>query len=140
MSPERYVLDTSAVLTLIEDEDGAERVEQILLQERAILPWIVLLEAHYIIARAKGESVADLRYSMLKKSTAEIQWDIDEPTLLTASRLKKGGKLSLADSVIAAIAQRHNAILVHKDPELEPLGDRVRLLPLPSKRTKKSRT
>ncbi len=139
MSPERYVLDTSAVLTLIEDEDGAERVERILLKERAILPWIVLLETHYIIAREKGESTADWRYAMLKKSNAEILWDIDEPTLLAASRLKKGGKFSLADSVIAAIARRHNAILVHKDPEFEPLGDRVRLLALPYRRTKKRR-
>ena len=30
MSPERHLLDTSALLTLIEDEAGAERVEQVL--------------------------------------------------------------------------------------------------------------
>lgn len=30
MTPERYLLDTSALLTLIEDEAGADRVEQVL--------------------------------------------------------------------------------------------------------------
>jgi hypothetical protein len=30
VNPDRYLLDTSALLTFIEDEEGADRVEQIL--------------------------------------------------------------------------------------------------------------
>ena len=35
MSPECYLLDTSALMALIEDEPGADLVEQIILQGRA---------------------------------------------------------------------------------------------------------
>ena len=44
MSELRYLLDTSAVLTFLEDEDGAERVETLLREEEIILPYLVLLE------------------------------------------------------------------------------------------------
>ena len=48
MSLERYVLDTSALLTLMEEEAGADRVEQVLMHAQVLLPWVVLLETHYI--------------------------------------------------------------------------------------------
>jgi len=46
-APPRYLLDTSAVLTLIEDEPGADRVEALLRERGAgvLLPFPVLLEA-----------------------------------------------------------------------------------------------
>ena len=44
MSDARYLLDTSALLTLIEDEAAANRVEAILREEKILLPWVVLLE------------------------------------------------------------------------------------------------
>ena len=56
MSPERYLLDTSALLTLIEDEIGAERIETVLTQSETLLPWLALLEAHYITLQERGQS------------------------------------------------------------------------------------
>ena len=50
---------------------------------------------------------------------------MDEPTLLTASRFKARFRISLADALIAAFAVRQEAILVHKDPELEALAEIV---------------
>ena len=58
-------------------------------------------------------------------------WAVDEPTLLTAARFKATARVSFADALIAAFAVRHEAILVHKDPEYEALGDRVSLEALP---------
>ena len=43
-----YLLDTSAILTLLEDEEGAARVEELLRQESILLPFLVLLETYYI--------------------------------------------------------------------------------------------
>ena len=43
-----YVLDTSAVLALIENEAGAERVEEILRTQRVLLPFLVSLEIYYL--------------------------------------------------------------------------------------------
>ena len=59
-------------------------------------------------------------------------WSVDEPTLLTAARFKAGYHLSLAEALIAAFACRHEAILVHKDPEFEAL-EQVPQEPLPYK-------
>lgn len=133
MSRERYLLDTSALLTLIEDETGAERVEQVLAHAESWLPWPVLLEAYYITHQERGEAEADRRYALIKQLPATILWEMDEPTLLTAAQLKATQRLSLADALIAAFAVRHNAVLVHKDPDFESLAGQVSLEALPYK-------
>lgn len=133
MSESKYLLDTSAVLTFLEDEDGAERVESLLRQEEIILPYLVLLETYYITLQEEPEDVADKRYALLKQLPATILWEVDEPTLLIAGRFKAYHRLSLADAIIAAFAQRQVAILVHKDPELEALTEFVQQEVLPYK-------
>ena len=133
MSRERYLLDTSALLTLIEDESGAERVEQVLTGEEVWLPWLVLLEAYYISLQERGQTEADRRYAMIKQLPATIVWEVDEPVLLTAARLKAAHHLSLADAIIAAFAIQQGAILLHKDPEFEALTGQVSLEALPYK-------
>lgn len=134
MPNESYLLDTSAVLTFLEDEAGADRVETILRQGRLILPFCVLLETYYITLKEQPEDVADKRYALLKQLPATILWEIDEPTLLTAGRFKAQHRLSLADAIIAAFALRQGAILVHKDPELEALAGTVAQEMLPYKK------
>lgn len=134
MSKSPYLLDTSAVMTLLEDEDGAERVEMLLRDEEVLLPFMTLLEIYYIALREHSEDIADIRYAMLKHSGATILWDVDEPLLLTAGRLKASYRLSLADALIAALAMRHQAVLVHKDPEMEALADLLQLETLPYKK------
>ncbi len=131
MSESKYLLDTSAVLTFLEDEEGAERVETLLRQEEILLPYLVLLETYYITLQEQPEDVADKRYALLKQLPATILWEVDEPTLLTAGRFKAYHRLSLADAIIAAFAQRQGAILVHKDPELELLTELVQQETLP---------
>ena len=85
MSPERYLLDTSALLTLIEDERGAERVEQALTEDEVCLPWLVLLEAYYVSLQERGQAEADRRYALAKHLPAAIAWEMDEPVLLIVS-------------------------------------------------------
>jgi predicted nucleic acid-binding protein len=131
MSKSRYLLDTSAVLTLLEDEEGAERVETLLRQEQILLPFLVLLETYYITLQEQSEAVADRRYALLKQLSVTILWNMDEPTMLSAARFKANHHISLADSIIAAFALRQEAILVHKDPEFEPLATSIRQEVLP---------
>ncbi|MCD6141224.1 MAG: VapC toxin family PIN domain ribonuclease [Deltaproteobacteria bacterium] len=129
----KYLLDTSAVLTLLEDEAGAERVEEIIKSENAIVPFLVLLEAYYISLQEVGEAVADRRYALLKQLPVKFIAEVSEPVLLTAARFKAQHHLSLADALIAAFAARNRAVLVHKDPEFEPLSPWVKQEPLPYK-------
>jgi len=118
----------------MEDEEGAEEVERIIKEAHVILPFIVLLEVYYISLRERGEEIAIKRYAFLMSLGAETIWDVDEPTLLTAGRFKALYRLSLADALIAALAKRNGAILVHKDPEYEVLSKEVRQVVLPYKK------
>lgn len=133
MSPERCVLDTSAVLTFIEDEQGADRVEEVLQQSQVSIPWLVLLEVHYITQQKRGQAEADRRYALVKQLPATILWEIEEPTVLTAARFKATHRISLADALIAAMAVGRKARLLHKDPEFEALAGQVSLESLPYK-------
>jgi predicted nucleic acid-binding protein len=134
VSRDRYLLDTSALLALIEDEAGADRVEQVLQRGEVWLPWLVLLETSYITRQEQGEAEADHRYALIRRLPVTILWEMDEPALLMAARLKATHRLSLVDAVIAALAMQQSATLVHKDPEFEVLAEQVSLEALPYKK------
>lgn len=133
MADNRHVLDTSALLTLMEDEPGAERVAAIVGEGSAILPFVVLIEAYYITYQERGRDEADRRYALMRQLPAQFEDTVDEPLLLTAGRLKAVHRLSLADAMIAALAQVRDAVLVHKDPEYGSVVHEVRQEALPYK-------
>ena len=128
-----YLLDTSAIMTFIEDEAGADLVEEALRRETTLIPWPVLLETYYVSLQEQGQAEADRRLALLKQLGVTILWEMDEATLLTAGRLKAEYRLSLADAMIAAIAVRREAVLIHKDPEFDALRGIVEVEPLPHK-------
>ena len=126
-----YLIDTSALLTFIEDEPGSDRVEKVLKDAAILLPWPVLMETYYIILQEKGRAEADRRYALIRQLQVNILWAMDEPILLTAALLKAEHHVSLADAVVAAFAIRNNAVLIHKDPEFEALAGLLRMEALP---------
>jgi uncharacterized protein with PIN domain len=74
-----FLLDTSALLTLIEDEAGAARVEQILREESVVITWMSLLEVYYITQQERGQTEAERRHALLKSLPVTFLWQIDEP-------------------------------------------------------------
>ena len=134
-----FFLDTSAILALMEGEPGASRVRQVLQQEHTFISAISLLEVRYITLQERDEAEADVRHALLTHSGADIVWDLDEPTVLKAAAFKAEHALSFADTVIAASAQRRGAVLLHKDPEFDALGEQVKQERLPLKATHKPR-
>jgi len=128
-----YLLDTSALLSFIEDEEGADRVEQALRQKETIVPWPILLEMYYITLQEEGQAEADRRFALIKQLKVTILHDMDEATVLTAAMLKARHHVSLADAIIAAFAIRKGAILIHKDPEFEALAGLLKMEALPYK-------
>ena len=131
-----YLLDTSAILSFLEDEKGAERVEEILTEGNFIIPFVVYLEVYYISVREKGEEIGERRYAMLKKLGGEYIDCVTETVLLKAGLYKSKYSISLADSIIAAFASAKDATLVHKDPEYESLEKIIKEERLPYKKTK----
>lgn len=128
-----FVLDSSAILALIEDEEGAGRVEQVIRSSAIILPAVALMEVFYILRQERGEAEAYRHYAHVRELAHEIVWRLDEPTLLRAGRFKADHRVSLADAWIAATAVQRGATLLHKDPELEALEADVRMEALPYK-------
>jgi predicted nucleic acid-binding protein len=133
----RYVLDTSALLTLRDDEPGADRVAELLQNAasekvRCYGCFISLMEVLYRVWRDESEDQGRLAYQQCLR--LPMIWVRDSDSLLLrAAELKAKHPLSLADAWIAACALEHNAILVHKDPEFQPLDIPQDLLPLRAK-------
>jgi predicted nucleic acid-binding protein len=95
------LLDTSALLTLRDDEPGAERVEQ---------------------AFEQPDRDGRLAYEQLK--ALPLRWvEPSEPLLEQAGRIKACHSLSVADAWIAAAAQQLGATLLHKDPEFRAITE-----------------
>ncbi|HDP70482.1 MAG TPA: type II toxin-antitoxin system VapC family toxin [Actinobacteria bacterium] len=135
----RYLLDTSALLTFLEGEGGAETVKDILLLTRddkadVFISFASLVEVYYIILQEEGEEIADLRFVALMELPVQVLKSLEETFILTAGRFKAVYPISFADAVIAAHAQLNNAILVHKDPEFLSIKDEVKQEVLPFKK------
>jgi ribonuclease VapC len=121
----RYVLDTSALLALRDDEAGAERVHRIVDAARKrragiYVSFMTRMELLYRIAASEDEEAATDALRLL--DSLPLLWVTCEPAiLLEAARLKQRGGLSVADAWIAATAVLRQAVLVHKDPEFAAL-------------------
>jgi len=131
------VLDTSALLTYIEDEDGAEYIEAVLIESErneatAYIAFISLTEVMYVTLQEKDESTAQSRIELIKSLACNIV-ESSERLNLAAARLKAENRISLADAYIAALCQERKAILVHKDPEFEQLSSFIQQHKLPYK-------
>ena len=133
----RYVLDTSAILTLREDEAGADQVEAILRDAEkgnklVYASFMTYMETYYRVFQLEGEESAKSTYAELKSLPIQ-QIPQDEIILLQAGNLKARYRLSVADAWIIASALRVQATLVHKDPEFEQAEHIVPMLKLPYK-------
>jgi len=136
----RYVLDTSAVLTLREDEEGADQVENLLRQaetgtDEIYGPFMMYMEAHYRVWQVEGETSARTMYAELKALPIQ-QVNLTVPILLKAAAIKAQYRLSVTDAWIIATAIEVQGILVHKDQEMEQAQQIVDLLQLPYKKSK----
>ena len=116
-----FCLDTSAILTLRDDEPGAERVARLLEgPDPCFASFITRMELLYRVWKDEGETRGRLAHEQMQ--SLPIQWvDQAEPLLLEASRIKASHSLSVADAWIAAAALISRATLVHKDPVFEAI-------------------
>jgi predicted nucleic acid-binding protein len=133
----QYVLDTSALLAYIENEDGADEVDSLLrqaLQNQLSLFMSVVsnLEVFYISWQEQGMVVAVERLKLLNDLpiTPVV---LDNQLVQFIGEIKATKRMSLADSCIAGLAKFKQAILVHKDPEFEQVADIINQLKLPYK-------
>jgi predicted nucleic acid-binding protein len=117
------LLDTSALLTLRDDEPGAGRVEEALEQPgRCYACFLSRMEVLYRVWKDEDERAGRLAYEQLK--ALPLHWvEASEPLLEQAASIKARHALSLADAWIAAAAQQVGAALLHKDPEFRAVAN-----------------
>jgi predicted nucleic acid-binding protein len=137
----RFLLDTSALLTLRDDEPGADRVEEVLRlasenKAKCYGCFMSLMEVLYRVWRDEDKVSGQLAYQQCL--ALPIEWLHSSDTMLSkAAELKALYPLSLADAWIAACASEQGAVLLHKDPEFKPFPIAQEFLPLkPTKKMK----
>jgi predicted nucleic acid-binding protein len=91
-----------------------------------------MIRTVYVFATEKGEGAAK-ELIILVKSLPVHRVDSNERITLSAGRIKANHRLSVADAFIAATAIDKDAVLVHKDPELEVISKYTETLELPYK-------
>ena len=132
-----YVLDTSAWLALIEDEAGAELVQNVLEKTisgnaKILVSFMSFMEVFYITLQEREIEEAKTRLRIME-SLPITRIESTVSLSIAAGRLKAKHRISVADAWIAALAQERNATLVHKDPEFEVIEDQIQVLKLPYK-------
>lgn len=85
-----FLPDTSAILTMMDNEEGADVVEGILRTREILLPAVVLFEVYYKTIQNRGMEVAELRYATLKSIKAKHIAELTEPVLLKGGGIQGG--------------------------------------------------
>jgi predicted nucleic acid-binding protein len=128
----RYLLDTSALLTLRDDEDGADKVADILQQAQQGKAqcygcFMSLLEVLYRVWKDENEQEGKLAYQQCL--ALPMEWLHEDKALLEkAAEIKATHQLSLANAWIGAAALLQDLVLIHKDPGFASLACRQLVL------------
>lgn len=132
-----FVLDTSALFAFMQNEPGADRMEQILRSARqrgctVYVSFISLAELYYVSWQEAGRSAALEMIVHVKALPLSVVESTERLTLLAGS-IKANHHCSLADAFIAATALQVGGTLVHKDPEIEQVNGIISTEKLPYK-------
>ncbi len=131
-----YVLDSFALLALVQGEPGAARVQGLLSQAqsgaaRLFMTTVNLCETLYVTYRRRGP---DGLVTVLNL-TADLPIEVvaaDLTLAVTAARMKAVLPISLADCFAAALALHQQAPVLTGDPDFQRLAGQLRVEWLPT--------
>lgn len=137
----KYVLDTSALLAYIDEEEGAEEIEglfKLALEDKAeiFISVISSIEVFYISWQEQGKEFAKERLKLIEDLPL-IQESLGREITQFIGKIKATKSMSFADSCIAGLSKLKKAILVHKDPEFDQIENEIKQLKLPYKQKSK---
>jgi len=131
--PDSYVLDTSAILTLWNEEEGANIVEHILRSDATIyVSFMSFMEGRYRLWKSVDREESEEFYKYLTLLPIK-RIDITDSIFENAIEVKATTNLSVCDSWIIATAIATNSTLIHTDPEFEQVKNKLKLKALPYK-------
>jgi len=126
-----FVVDTSAILCVLFQEEGANQVVEILNAPRGpgqrdrtlvFVPFVALMEMEYWLLQRLSPGEVE-RTMLMVGSWPVVITESNEEWRHRAARIKAENPLSLADAWIASLAMLEGADLVHKDPEFDRLSE-----------------
>jgi len=119
----RYVLDACALLAFLQDEPGAQMIEDLLVADdtEVFVSAINLGEVFYVIHRSFGEAAATEVETRLLETPKVRVLEASWARVRSAAKLKAGGGISFADCFGAALANEMDAILVTSDADFRQL-------------------
>ena len=119
------VYDSCALIAYLEDEPGADEMEQLLSHSSnaGFIHAINLCEIFYHVRRKHGEEAAQAAYAAIRRLRLGIREDLDEEIWQHAARLKADyRRVALADCICVSLADRVDAQMVTCDRhEIEAL-------------------
>ena len=114
-----YILDACALLAFLNDEDGADSIEEFLKQSATgnlvSMSIINLLEVYYGELRDKGADIARIVLDMVQYYSIKIVNTVSEQVFKEAARLKAAHRMSLADCIGIATALELSGQFVTSD-------------------------
>jgi len=126
----QYILDACALIAFLNDEEGAEKIENILNQSvtndvSVSMSIVNLLEVYYGELRDKGNDIAQIVLDMVQYYSIKIVNTISEQVFMEASRLKAGYKISLADCIgLATTLELSGQFVTSDHHELEVVEEK----------------
>ena len=132
-----FVLDSFAVLALLNDEPGASRVEDLLRQARAgevklAMSLINLGEVAYIVERRQGEAAVRSILAFLDAIPLEF-YSVGRGRALAAAHIKAVQLVAYADAFAAALALELDSTLLTGDPEFHSLESKISIEWMPQR-------
>ena len=129
--PAVFILDSYAMLALLEGERGAERVRAVLEAARrvetlAYLSLINLGEVLYIIERERGLITTQKTLAAVEQLPLEIL-PVTRKRVLEAAHIKANSTVAYSDAFVIAAAQEFQATILTGDPEFVQAESFVRV-------------
>jgi predicted nucleic acid-binding protein len=120
LSNNKIVLDSYAIMAVIEDEPGAQAVADIISDDQfgIYMSAINLGEAYCILLREQGKQTAEeVVSSILLDDSFKVQ-EASWQRIKSAATIKSKGGLSYADAFVLGLALEMQAAIVTGDPEI----------------------
>lgn len=134
MRKKTYILDSFALLVLLEDQPGAERVSDIISDSISAkyMSVINLGEVLYIIERRRSKEAAiDVLQTMQTEDNIKLV-EITIDRVVQAAKIKALGRLSYSDCFAIALAKEVDGIVLTGDPEFSEVESEIKIEWLPS--------
>ena len=133
---DRFVLDSFALMALLEDESGASYVQELL--ERAarrecelFMSVLNLGEVLYTVESRRGLEASQQVLATVDQLPIEVV-DVGRSLALSAARLKAGAGVGYADCFVGALAQHLGGTVVTGDSDFRRIEDVVPIEWLPT--------